>query len=518
MKHAAFFLLLVMLWTGAASAAQRPVVVVPLDDRPVTRQLPVMLGAVAGIPVLTPPHAMLGNYLQPGDPQALMRWLRSDATAGAGAFVLSTDMLVYGGLVASRVPGIPAFLGYARLRDVVALRDLHPGAPFYAFGTVMRLAPTGLPAIGPAAAFFAAGEDVDELTDYANLPDPPLTLEDRVAAHVLRKELGPVLDQYLATRRRNLDVDLFALQLTAEGGFDRLVLGQDDAGPQGLHLADLAALRAAQRRFQISGRTSIEPGADELAMVLEAAAFAGRIGWTPRVGVVWSRPDAPSLNDPLEYAPLENTVDSIVRATGSVPDDVQPEIALFVRAAGTTPEQDRAFVRAIEEALRRGRLVTVADVSFLGGGLADQRALTQELIAERIAGRLAGFASWNTAANTVGTALAAAIAAGVGRRQGTFSQTALAQFLLDRYADDYAFHQFVRPALNAALEAADVDHEYLLPDVAQRVANENRSLLWPDALNLLTSIFPEYRDAGLTITLPWDRTFETELDVRLRPR
>jgi len=26
---------------------------------------------------------------------------------------------------------------------------------------------------------------------------------------------------------------------------------------------------------------------------------------------------------------------------------------------------------------------------------------------------------------------------------------------------------------------------------------------------------PEYRDDGLTITLPWDRTFETELQLRL---
>ena len=41
------------------------------------------------------------------------------------------------------------------------------------------------------------------------------------------------------------------------------------------------------------------------------------------------------------------------------------------------------------------------------------------------------------------------------------------------------------------------------------------SALWPHALDLLRSIYPAYRDMGLTITLPWDRTFETELDVRL---
>jgi hypothetical protein len=35
---------------------------------------------------------------------------------------------------------------------------------------------------------------------------------------------------------------------------------------------------------------------------------------------------------------------------------------------------------------------------------------------------------------------------------------------------------------------------------------------------MLHQIEPEFRDAGFTITLPWDRTFETELDLRLAPQ
>jgi hypothetical protein len=43
-------------------------------------------------------------------------------------------------------------------------------------------------------------------------------------------------------------------------------------------------------------------------------------------------------------------------------------------------------------------------------------------------------------------------------------------------------------------------------------------MLWPYALDLLAKIYPQYRDAGLTITLPWERTFEAQLDVRLDRR
>jgi hypothetical protein len=150
--------------------------------------------------------------------------------------------------------------------------------------------------------------------------------------------------------------------------------------------------------------------------------------------------------------------------------------------------------------------------------LPEQRALVEDLIERGIAGKLDAFASWNTTANTIGTAIPTAIAALVGRKLHAFDPVMHAQFMLDRYADDYAFHDFVRPALNADLTARGIaDHTYLLPDAASYAGSQNRAQLWPRALALLHSIYPLYRDMGLTIALPWDRTFETELDVRLVP-
>ncbi|MDQ6926593.1 MAG: DUF4127 family protein, partial [Candidatus Eremiobacteraeota bacterium] len=85
-----------------------------------------------------------------------------------------------------------------------------------------------------------------------------------------------------------------------------------------------------------------------------------------------------------------------------------------------------------------------------------------------------------------------------------------------RYIDDVAFHTGVRPQINDALSARGVsDHTYLLPDVARATASANRAQLWRDGLDLLAQIAPDYRDAGFTVSLPWDRTFETELDLRL---
>jgi len=504
-----------------SAPALRPVAFVPLDDRPVSLQLPLRLGEIAGQPLRTPPPAALGHYLRPGDPEAILAWLRSADTAGCSAIVASLDMVGYGGLVASRVPGEPDFVAYYRLRALRAARDERPGVALDAFGTVMRLAPTGVPRAPETAGYWATGDTVDLIAQYANLPSPLRTQQQRDFAARLRERIGPAtLDAYLGARARNLNVDQFALQLVAEGGIDRIVLGQDDAGPVGLHVSDLAALSATAARFELGRRASIEPGADELGMVMLGRAFARNVGWTPTIRVRYSRPGAEQVVDHLEFVPIDATIGKLIVASGARRVDGQgADVDLFVRVNGDTAEQDAALVDAIAADVSGGRSAAVADVTFLQGPTpgAEQQALTRALIERGLAGKIDAFASWNTNANTVGTALATALAVGAGRRAGTLNALAHAEFLLDRYADDYAFHQFVRPVLNDELRARGVDTTLLFPPALQEASDRNRALLWPHALDLLAAIYPQYRDAGLVITLPWQRTFETQLDVRLAP-
>jgi len=504
---------------GVRAAEPAAIAFVPLDDRPVTYQLPIALGAIAGQPLRTPPHGDIGTYLRSGDPLAIARWLQGSATSGVSALVASSDMVAYGGLVASRIPGVGTGDAYVRLRDLAALKAERRIGFVGVFGTIMRLAPTGVPRLGAASNYYVAGETVDDLQAFANLPDPPQTDEQRRKAAALRERIGaPTLAAYLATRARNRDVDEWALQLAAEGGFDRIVIGQDDAGPTGLHLRDVAKLKAAAHAFGLGDRASIEPGADELGMVMLARAFARNVAWSPTVSLDYSRPDGGAVNDELEYVPIETTIAQIIGACGArrVPGGTA-DIALYVRVAETVAADESAFEERLAADVARGRSVAVADLTFLHGkpGI-EQRALTEALIARGLAGKIDAFASWNTDANTIGTALPEAIAVGAGRRAGRYDARAHAQFMLDRYIDDYAFHQFVRPQLNERLRARGIDTTLLLPDIAREANSSNRAQLWPYALDLLHAIYPQYRNAGLTISLPWDRTFETQIDVRLR--
>ncbi|HEY1868516.1 MAG TPA: DUF4127 family protein, partial [Candidatus Cybelea sp.] len=480
----------------------------------VTYTDPVMLGRIAGVRLAAPPPALAGNFLVAGKPDALIAWLnQAAARERPSAFVISTDMLAYGGLTASRVPG-PSYADvYSRFREFLHLRQEHPAAWIGAFGTIMRLAPTGIPAGTP---FFAPYPVWSYLQDYANLHDPPLPSEEARAEH-LRQFIGQdTLNAYLATRARNLAVDRLMLKLTASGAIDRLVLGQDDAGPVGLHVRDVTLLKAELAAQNLEGRASIEPGADELGMALVAHALARIAKWTPRVAVRYSTPAGPAYQDKIEYAPISTAIDALIGVSGGVRDDTNPDIVLFVRVPGTTAAQDDALTAQMK-AEAQTRSVALADLSYLTS-YDDQASFARRLLASGLASQLDAYSSWNTNANTVGTALAEAIAAGAGRRLHTYDALAHRTFTLTRFVDDYAYHTEVRPRLNAELAAQGItDHTLLVPGVTDPIAQLDRTLLWNDAAQILAQLDPGYHIAAISIGLPWDRTFETSLEIAIAP-
>lgn len=497
-----------------------PVVFVPLDDRPVTLQLPVMLGEIAGRRVLTPPLGDIGTYITPGDSDAILRWLVSPATRDANAMIVSADMIAYGGLVASRTPEVPRITALERLRDLAVARRERPRASLDIFATIMRLAPTGLPRLPRTRGYWAVDGTVAAIQAYANLHDPPQDAQEEAQARRLREEIGQkTLDEYLASRARNLDAALYMLQLTAGGWFDRLVLGQDDAGPIGLHVRDVAALSARKQVLGLDdARARIEPGADELGMLLLAARFARDVAWKPTVSVRYSRMGGETINDPLEFVPIDTTISRLIEAAGASRVVGAADVQLFVEVPSTGERDESTFLDAIAVEANRHAGVAVADLTFINNPSPskEQQRLAEDLIASGSAGIIDAFSSWNTAANTIGTSLAEAIAVGAGKRAHRYDALAHARFMLDRYVDDYAFRQFVRPALNGELRANGIDPTLLPASMAESVSRESSDALRRYARWLTEAVYPQYRDADITVTLPWKRTFETRIDLELR--
>lgn len=91
----------------------------------------------AGYTVITPPAYLLSGRDYQGSPDRVWYWVQQNMDR-ADAAVLSTDTLIYGGLVDSRKHNESLEVLTNRADRLRTLHRTHPDVPIYAFGTIMR--------------------------------------------------------------------------------------------------------------------------------------------------------------------------------------------------------------------------------------------------------------------------------------------------------------------------------------------------------------------------------------------
>lgn len=473
----------------------RPLVLVPLDDRPCCWQFPARLAAMAGHRLVQPPREMLGNYLQPGDPDAILAWL----DGARGNAIVSLDMLCWGGLVASRRLDLPLEPALVRLARAAAQR------PAYAFSVIMRTAPTQT--------------NVEEVERATRVTELALWMaraeagrpgaEERV--RTLRQSIpAGWVEEYLQARQRNHAVNLAAVGHAAHGDFRFLLLGVDDSRTEGLNVRESQRLEAAAA--QLSAPAVVAPGTDETAMLLLVRALAAGTPLTVR----WSREADRTRVGRYEDRDLQGVVEAQARAAG-VPlrDGERRQLWVYGPYAEQTEAsvQGRrrspraaAFVQDLARELARGAHIAVADVARANGA---DLALARELLASGVAHRLAGYAAWNTAGNTLGTALAAA--ALVADRPIPATERARLAFLLERFADDYVYEAELRQQVSAPFGGSFVRLEGERLREARRQVRDRMVA----RIQRLARQIP-VRLSSIAVDLPWPRTFEVEVDVTVR--
>jgi galactokinase len=95
---------------------------IPLDSRPCCSTFPERIGNIAGCSILKPPEEMLGQFLTPGKCSLLGEWMLQQADYADG-FVVSCDILSYGGLVASRDINTSYEVAIERLKVLRKLKE-----------------------------------------------------------------------------------------------------------------------------------------------------------------------------------------------------------------------------------------------------------------------------------------------------------------------------------------------------------------------------------------------------------
>jgi len=476
----------------------------PVDGRPVVRaQVQQLVALAPGFELRCPAIDELGDFRLPADRDALATWLRAQADEAAG-WVLSLDMLVYGGLIPSRFVADDE----AALRERLALlRELRrPGVPLTAFAATMRIsnncvADEEKPYWNPHGADLWAWSFHSDR--HAQTGDgESLALAEAAAARVPEG----IRADYRATRARNLAINRAALDLVAQGVIDRLVLPQDDTAEYGFNIAERRALQAEVLARGLQDRVLIYPGADEVMHTL-AAWVVGRLRGDaplrlrllPTDAAHWQR-----LVPLYEDRPLPDALAAQLQAVGALAVDAGEDALLLVHSQGPAqgdwamrqPLPQRVGVdAAVWPQLAAAPAVAVADDAHANGG---DPVFVAELAARHPLTELAGYAGWNTSSNRIGSLLAQLVLA-----RGRWAQRANQAVVALRLAEDLQWQARLRQALRDQVDETRSPAGLVEATAQQLMLTEANA--W-----LATMGFPQRIQRAW---LPWRRSFEIGLDV-----
>jgi hypothetical protein len=100
------------------------------------------MGIIGDADVVTTPKELLGRFTTAGQSDKIIEWLKQQDMRMFNAAIISLDMLVYGGLVASRAYYVETDKALKRVEVMREIRKKAPQLRVYAQSVIMRLAPT----------------------------------------------------------------------------------------------------------------------------------------------------------------------------------------------------------------------------------------------------------------------------------------------------------------------------------------------------------------------------------------
>jgi hypothetical protein len=458
-----------------------------MDNRPPNYQFLERLADMFHVDLILPPKEKLGYYMKPGSSVELGDWLLDQE---ADIYIISVEMLVYGGLIASREKGVNIEECHKRMRRIALLKNKHPGSKIFLSSIVRR------------ASISTHSQETQQQWNTVNDYFTALgRKENKKASKISRKLPKDFLDQYKSLRKRNHEINKESVDLTHKGIVDTLVLAQEDTFRDGPQKEELKILTEKSGSL-LSKRIFIHNGADEVCQELLVRAIKEPL--ETKLKICYDSPKTAEKVMDFEDRPFKENVSSHLKLCNFVEDSLA-EKSLVV--SGTETE---LTLKHLDKEFARYKNVGLVDVINPNGGTIQ---LINSVGLERLSS-LYVYSAWNTASNSLGTALAVMSL----ERPDLFEEKARLRFLIERYLDDYLYQGVLRDTLETELRktGGDVFHVSKTPKIFKNfkkhyIKEANEKLLEP----LFKGNLIPYKAKIAKFELPWDRTFECEIQIEL---
>lgn len=493
------------------------VLFVPQDDRPVSLQYTVDTAKAAGMTVLTPPQNLISGKTYKGQADQIWNWVEQNA-GRADVMVLSTDTLIYGGLVDSRKHNLPLSTLEYRLKRIEALKANYKNTRIYGFGTVMR---------SPRAS--GGGTEPSYYADYGPTIFQIAALQDKLDAGTLtqaetQKLMSlqasvPVeyLQDWFSRRQKNMQINKGLIDEARKGVFEYFALGHDDTSQLSQSALEGRYLNQYSKGIPRTQYGSF-PGADQLGLLLMARSRTDESVEKPTFSIIYPLGGAGKTLPGYEDQTIDKTIAEHVEAVGGTMTTAgKPTVLLAVNtplststseseAFGNLPmvsQATNAFVDRIQQATEQGVTVSVADIAYNNGS---DNTLVGAMYKRDILYKIGAYNGWNTASNTVGYAIAQ------GLLLKSMSPEGHRDMLTQQYLDNWAYQANIRKDIYRMQDSIRTDNVRYSGDL-----NSKLEEYLQERIQDFGETYLKVDPRTIKATFPWGRLFETDITVYNKP-
>ena len=492
---------------------------IPLDERPCNYEFPKQIFQGGEWEILTLPFSYLGLKKKPAQIEKIQQWVLNNYQSAYG-IVISIDMLLYGGIVPSRIHYFSFEELKERLNILKLIKSKRPDFKIYAYNLVMRCP--------------QYNDDDEEPSYYQNYGLNIFRhkyIEHKKSLNIATNEeleeekqiFIPeefVLD-YETRRMTNLQVVLEVINLVKENIIDFLIIPQDDSAPYGYTALDQAQVAKKVNDNKLFFKILTYPGADEVSNTLFARLLNEYYNKRPLVYLFYPAEKAKTVIPCAEDRYLDISAKYQILAAGCLftPSLKDADLIFAINAPSKTmiSSQFREssddgysvnrnlldFIDFIDYCINvLNKPVCIGDVGYCNGG---DLALITLIEQKKMYLKLAGYASWNIPCNSLGTALPMGI-----RYLYPHDQQLFNNFLIHRFVEDVGYCTLARKILREQY----CNDEFSIYDTKQ-MRGKFSELAKKIIIEQVNKYMPTLKDKYkiLDAYMPWIRTYEIGLKV-----
>ncbi len=397
---------------------------IPIDNRPVCYTLPQQTCAIdSEIDLFMPERKFLGSLTKYADVEAIFEWL--EHLPKIDAIVMCLDTVAYGGLISSRRCPDTFDEIKTRVEKLKAILE-KKNAKIYAFSSIMRISNNNV------------NEEEKEYWNKWGKKIFEYSFNSCKNGKMVQTDVPQeILDDYLATRKRNFEINKLFLEYQKQGLFETLVFSKDDCAEFGFNVKE------AQELESLGG--FVKTGADEIPLTLLARAVskaAKQLGsevakrdldakmhrgkeasyqhcnlpkfHSIKIAPIFLAPEYKDLISNYEDVSIEKSVKGQIELAGC--EVCKPDEADILLYVNNFEEHQGEIVMKVPTKPFSGtwqkpeKPYIVADVRYANGA---DNAFVEQVFETGLGENFLGYSAWNTSANSLGSLICGAVVTAV---------------------------------------------------------------------------------------------------------